>query len=255
MKFLFTKNIPLFEKDLYCSICFDLLKDAKIVCTSCVEKLAHFEWNMCTRCARPDCHLSCDALSEFETLKSLYLFNPFFSLLLKEAKDGYDLFFRDLLFKIVEKASKAYFSSFIEERPDKTLLILGAALRKERFYKSDWHPLFLMKEVWQKTLEEKGLPPLSSPFIVPYKNDFHKKQAFTAKSERLSQEAQAIIFPHLSKSLLGEDHVEVLLVDDVLTTGQTILETLKAFKSKTNIPMKAHYFSLFRTPHSPKSSS
>ena len=166
-------------------------------------------------------------MAEFQSVNSLFTYDHNIAWLLKAAKDrqcpkaihSLKSLFQTQLF---EKINKIAQQNRVEQ-------IVVSPLRQERFFKQQWHSSFLLFEVAQKT----GIQ-------VFFSHTKGRRQARLNLLQRLTSSRKNNT---CSKNKLGDKNKNTLFLDDVITSGNTLVQTCSSYHCA-----EAHALSLFRAP-------
>jgi predicted amidophosphoribosyltransferase len=218
---------------------------SSILCNSCFCFTQNYQCIACAHCGFSNC-AGCKSLNDFDNVTSCYNYqNPLaqiFSLAKDENNKNMQMLFNELFFVPV----KNKISSIIKN--DNYSHIILSPLRKERILKSSWHTNIFFESVLDYifTNEIKEKKPL---ILYPYYTKNKIKQSLLSNYERhINSDKINIKFnENLNiKSELCEKYNQVLFIDDVLTTGQTAIQSKRQIEKI--IPNKNwNLFSIFRS--------
>lgn len=226
-----------------CFICKN--KQLFTVCLGCYQGLLDKRYLGCARCGSNSCSY-CSSLISFSSVTSLFSFQGEMANLVNSAKNRKELWAQMLFTALF----KTIFTS--EVRKFSADLIVYAPVRVRRLQTSPWHPIFEMQHWINKT--DSQIPKLcgylventrqssrsSEERFFEMKNDTVKKPIFYSWEE--------------TKQLQEKKTKKILLIDDVLTTGQSVSAVRKKCQEEFALPEDSqwHLFTLFRTPQAKK---
>ncbi|TYB30690.1 MAG: ComF family protein [Candidatus Mcinerneyibacterium aminivorans] len=206
----------------YCTLCNKiLLNDELGICKNCTDKLDHISGNICYRCGQsieykglcPDCQNSPEPRF-WSKRRSLYNYNDAMARLVHEFKYNKNM---DLLKYFSIKICEGYNKYFEENKIDEVIPVpISKQRKKERGYNQS---VKLLKKIERKIksnilIRTRDTKPQSS-----FKND--KKRVKNIKN------AFKVI-----KDISGKN---LLIVDDILTTGATLNEISRTlYKANAN---------------------
>lgn len=237
-----------------CTLCGEAIScDPGSLCFQCRQIYAGLRWSGCTRCGSHACSGACNELPYFQSITSLYTYASFHRQLLimaKEKQSGEAIFvlFEVYGHQVTEKIKELIITHSVTD-------ILIARVRLKRLVELNWHPF----EFWhccacravyelhaQKHLQYK-IP------VQTFLPEGLKKRSFLNSEKRRAQVAIRSKKTRCRAESLTQSATEsVLILDDVLTSGGTILDELAAVGAlRQQSPHVAfHAMTLFRTPRS-----
>jgi len=216
------------------------------VCLSCFARLQSLRWEGCSRCGLRHCQ-NCSGLKTFSKIESLYSYQAPFSTILDLAKSKYDQNAQKAFFDLFFVPTKRFFIKLFQEKQYSHVIL--SPLRKERLFFSSWHTNVFYEQLLLQLKEELQWDHVN--LISLHFLSQRQKQALIPSSERKKFDGLSgknkIYISHLKKYDQDINHQNILLLDDVLTTGQT------AFLCQQSC--QPHFqncswdlFTLFRTP-------
>ncbi|WGL58721.1 hypothetical protein QEJ31_09285 [Pigmentibacter sp. JX0631] len=233
-----------------CFLCFQTeYKLSGIVCENCIYKLDKLKFYSCIRCGLKNC-LGCQRLIEFKKIFTLYTYSNGIPEVLLLAKEKNDTFYIKLFKDLFYAECKNFLENLLFIH--KYNYILLPVLKQERILNSSWHPANLFFEIFTEIFEksdfmDNNIVLLPSQFtsrlfkqsLIPQKNRENSYKKFELKNVYFDQ--------NLIKNYDIKNSNKILILDDVLTSGQTALMMQKSF---LNYFPRAewHFFSLFRSP-------
>lgn len=234
--------------DSSCYFCLSSIKeDLSILCETCFCTAQQYRIEFCARCGIKNC-VECNNLSVFSNVESLYSYNKLFSYVLDLAKNKYNTNVQKLFFDLYFIVVKRFFVRKLNEK--KYSHIILSPLRKERIFFSSWHVNLFYEEVFSYIIQNNLVGydfNLLSPHFV-YKK---KKQGLMSFEKRLSVHSNVkknkIYISYLSMYNETINNQNILLLDDVLTTGKTAVFSKELCAPYFN-NCSWDLFSLFRTP-------
>lgn len=236
-----------------CFICFRTKYNLNgFACESCLSKLDNLRFYSCIRCGLDNC-LGCQKLIEFKKVFTLYIYSNGIPELLLLAKESNNAFYINLFNNLFYLECKNFLSNLTINY--KYNYIILPVLKQERILNSSWHPTNLFYDIFTEIFAEikefrfdtNNIVLLPSQFtkklkkqsLVPKKNRDHNYKDFELKN---------IYFDlKLLKNFDSKISNKILILDDVLTSGQTALMMQKYF-SNFFPSTEWHFFSLFRSP-------
>lgn len=189
-----------------------LLEKENIICHECNEKLRVIKGSLCPICGRPnekgetcfDCiRWEQDGFQGlFQKNRSVYEYNEFIKEVLNRFKFRGDAILAEMFRHPMKEAYKKYFSS------NDTLLPIP--LSEKRLHERGFNQAKLLAQL------------LDLPIIEPLQKKDTQKQSKKSRKERIQSDNMfAIVSPEVVKNL------DILLIDDLYTTGTTIRHAAK----------------------------
>lgn len=207
--------------------------------------MQELRWTDCPRCGVKQCE-GCSELSQFERVEAAYTYRDPLAEILIQAKDKLNISAQKLFFDVFFIPIKQILVPLIHQK--RYTHVIFSPLRKERILFSSWHSHFLYEELFNSILKQKLL--FSPPkILMPSFTHKRPKQATipTERRQRPIKQSSPLFF-HNQKPELTPDS-RVLLLDDVLTTGQTAL-FCKESCDEMFTPCSWDFFALLRAPRS-----
>lgn len=224
------------------------------LCENCYIRLKTLYWINCARCGIEGCY-GCEHLNEFENVFSIMSYSSGIPEILVLAKDRNDynaqLLFYNMFFVIV----KNYLKEFLSKKSYDYIVL--PALRRERVLNSNWHPLVFFDDVLKRIKMESINKQNNFNILRPILLKKSLKQAMIPPKKRFYYskyfKEQKIFFQRLKNEKTKSSNLHrILIIDDVLTTGETALNTKKLVENRINCE-KWELLTLFRSYQSIRS--
>lgn len=204
---------------LFPRICIGCSKIGVYVCSSCLNKFKLREETICPECAKPSVfgrtHPKCQRPTGLDGLWAGFAYKGMIKTLLGKFKYQ---FVTDVSQTIIELAtSLPDWNNF----PAEPRLVVPIALHKSRLRDRGFNQAAIIGKNISRYLDW----PYSDSILV--RNRKTRPQMQLKRKDRLSNLRGAFTYIGPTKALLG---VDVLLVDDVWTTGSTMREAAKVLK-------------------------
>ncbi|GAE95068.1 competence protein F homolog [Gracilibacillus boraciitolerans JCM 21714] len=204
------------------------------LCEPCADQIEKISSAICQRCGRAmkensicqDCE-QWDKTADFQHVltynRSLYCYNEFMQEVITKWKYRGDYQLREIFQHDIDISLPTFF-------PIKDITIVPIPLTEERLYER----AFNQSEAIAEMIAKKWNRPIET--ILKRKAQFSEKQSKKSRKERLNTTNPFLLTKSLEK--------EVLLVDDIYTTGMTIHHAAKQLKA-AGCP-KVYSFTLIR---------
>lgn len=237
---------------LRCYICLSKINCLdEFLCNNCKDKLQLLHWSNCARCGTSHCY-GCENLIEFNNVDSLFCYSSGLPEILVLAKDKNDYNMKLLFYKMFFNEIRNYLIKLFQNRIYDYIIM--PALRRERILNHIWHPVDIFDDVLM-TLKKENLQ-FNYYIYRPILLNKIVKQTFIPSNKRLKKtnkiDDQNVFFQSINKKKYNlNSESRILIFDDVLTTGETVLRIKKAFEKNIS---QGHWdlLTLFRTHQSPK---
>ncbi|KAB8027760.1 hypothetical protein [Fluviispira multicolorata] len=234
-----------------CYLCKKKVKNSiKILCESCFSIAQKRECLFCMRCGKMNC-LGCEDLFEFSRVMSFYKYCPEFSKILVLAKDNNDCNAQKLFYELFYNPIKNFLQNYIFE--NKIEYVVLSPLRKERILNSGWHTNIFFQHILESITENLKNKNFLIYIYYPHILGSSKKNAIKSKLERRYNYSNLIeqkISWHCAngnKKLIWDNNKNLLLLDDVLTTGRTARQLINSIQQVNNNNLWS-LFTIFRSP-------
>jgi predicted amidophosphoribosyltransferase len=205
----------------------------------------------CVRCGKFKCLGMCAELPEFETLSAPYVFSGAAAKLMNFAKQQENQWAQahvtSLIFKEFQKKIIEIFENTAEP------LFVIPSIRITRLWNTQWHPNFEMVQIIQTISEGFG----KTNNILWKTSFFQTQKAKINPTEREKlRESLAPQQKWYQKSLEMKlysprrhaNYSNIWVLDDVLTTGLSAMESYYSNSLRNYWHLPWHLFTLFRTP-------
>lgn len=209
--------------------CFFCLKTKEnqnhMLCQRCVILFAEYKFYCCPRCSKFDCS-GCTNLSEFNSIFAIYSYNSIISKIIAGAKDKFNMHFQEIFEEIFFLPVKHELAQILSHK-DYHLIILSP-YRKSRMFHGFWHPNLFFEKIF-----------------LELKKDFHFE---ILTPHYRNYKSNTVCFP---RNFLNKSSFEnILLCDDVLTTGTSALKSFHAINKnfETSHIKNWDLFTIFRSP-------
>lgn len=239
---------------LRCYLCkFKINDHYFFLCKRCHFRLSKLNWIFCARCGTEDCY-GCEKLKEFENVFSIMSYSSGIPEILVLAKDNNDYNAQLLFYNMFFILTKNYFKELLNKNDYD--YIVFPALRRERVLNSNWHPLVFFEEILQSVKMEAILPQNNFTILRPLLLKKSIRQALVPSKMRSEKpvyfKEQKIFFQNSEQMEDGFKKAKrILLVDDVLTSGETSINIKKLLEEKIKCE-KWELLTLFRSQQSKK---
>lgn len=227
------------------------------VCFSCLREHAGRVWSGCTRCGAVACGGACKMLGEFATVQSIYQYCGCHRNLLLRAKESQDPSAVAAFFSVYANQARQRLLKLVQRENVRLVVLPSVSVR--RISSLHWHPADFWRQQIAELQAENSTCHLSVQMHPP---TLTRKQALISSHIRRLRIGRALIDDDLKLPDVFVLHDElgpqypadsVLFLDDVLTSGGTLLRELSFFRNANNPSVlqrsaKAHILTLFRTP-------
>ncbi len=204
-----------------CPICKTKVLSHHGLCSDCFSKIHFISRPYCEICGKPFefdipedhlCGSCCKKIPLFTKARSAFLYDSFSAKLILPFKHSDHLELTPLLIKFLYRAGLDLF--------DETDLIIGVPLHRFRYMKRKYN----QADVLAKSLAEKVRKPYYSGILIRTRSTASQGHMKSDERKRNVAGAFGIKNAHLIK---GKN---VLIIDDVFTTGATLNECTKVLK-------------------------
>ena len=237
---------------LNCYLCISKMNSQLgFLCEKCRVRLNKLIWVNCARCGKDECY-GCEQLNAFENVFSIMPYSSGIPEILVLAKDKNDYNAQLLFYNMFFDITKNYVKEIL--RKESYEYIVLPILRRERILNSYWHPLIFFEEIFQNIKMELINKQNNINILRPMLINKSLRQAMIPSKKRLEysmkSKNQKVYFKRSENEKVDNDKVnKILLVDDVLTTGETAMRTKKMIEGSVNCE-KWGLFTLFRSHQS-----
>ncbi|MBI2609198.1 MAG: ComF family protein [Deltaproteobacteria bacterium] len=211
-----------------CVLC-EKYSSHKNICKNCIEEITFIKPPLCYGCGIPFlteqrekayCGKCLNQKNNIRKIRSLFLYEEVTKNLLWEYKFNKKIFLKKDFLKFILENKKHIDFSF--ENYD---FFIPVPLHEDRFLERNYNQALMIAEE------------LSRHFKVPILKNVLLKTKITLPQSHLSQKERSTnlkkSFEIRNKSILKNK--TILLIDDIRTTGSTLLECSKVLKLKTNL--------------------
>lgn len=222
-----------------CSLCFVAVPIGSRCCFKCrVRLVAEVRWEGCARCGKRNCRGSCGCLRALSELRCAFKYAGLPARLVVAAKLHGSREARRLLEDcFVRRATEALVWRLQENPPGEVVL---APLAARRWLSREWHPL---ESVQLGLIEATRSGRIPQGIRIRWESDWRWRRQ-SARSGALRREGLSLRGGDSGWTLPDPRLPSVLLVDDVLTSGETLLRSARR-EGEGGAPVEA--FVLFRT--------
>lgn len=201
---------------LACLLCADKHGWDTAICPTCTRALQRYTFLGCPRCGRDSCS-GCAKLHDFRKVESLFQLHKANANLLVDAKDRQ----ADTAIQIL----KAVFLPPFVKRCEQIIasydikIVIFSPLRVTRFFTGGWHLMLELYAYLDERTEARCIFPLS----------LHQRQSLIARHARgrVQGNENYHLDTQIPEIMASQN---VLVVDDVLTTGDTASKTRESFE-------------------------
>ena len=207
-----------------CFLCLNAKENLNcMICASCHRYIEQYQFYACPRCSKSDCS-GCFRLSEFKRIFCLYTYNNFFSKIIVNAKDKFNINFQIMFKELFYQPLKLMLQDVLHQQ--RYNFILLSPYKKERIFHGYWHPNMFFESVLKELKAEAHIP-----FEV-------------LTTHYQSTKNRDLLSTKLKKAYTNQN---ILLCDDVLTSGKSARQSYHALK-KYFLNSSWDFLTLFRSP-------
>lgn len=230
-----------------CYLCLQKTKyNDALLCTNCYCLLQNYQWLTCARCGNRNC-AGCNALSDFSKVTSLYSYKDTLAHILILAKEDNNISAQKVFNELFFVPVKNHLLKILSQENYHFIII--APLRKDRIFHGAWHPNIFYDEVLQYIYRHELTECIKPQILFPHYSSKKKKQSLLPIERRKTKNLNLELI-YNNVEFKEESDSKVLLLDDVLTTGESSL-LCKSLSSKI-FPLAKEWdlFTILRAPQS-----
>jgi predicted amidophosphoribosyltransferase len=180
----------------------------------------------------------------FKNVQSVFRYaGPHREILLR-AKDGQDPTAIAIFSEVYGDVVRRELLSLIRRENIRWLVVPRMSL--QRIVRLNWHP----NDLWKTIASEQSMVNVDQePVRVYMRAPFVAKRRAQLSSRLRRQDLASKVDTHLLRRKPPLEEVSALFVDDVLTSGGTLIQEWQNFvRLHQSVQVRAHVFTLFRTP-------
>lgn len=202
-----------------CYLCLGKTKfNDALVCTVCFCRVQDYQWLSCSRCGDSNCS-GCSELIEFNSVTCLYSYKDILANILVMSKENNSIWAQKVFHELFFVAAKNTIVNAI--LLNNYTHIIVSPLRKDRIFYGAWHTNIFYDEVLQYIFTHNMTQEKKPQILFPHYSKYKKKQSLIPFYKRYEQRKMNLELIFHEKISVVKEPSKILLLDDVLTTGET----------------------------------